>query len=160
MTLDSSAPAEAITRLDVRDILATGGEPFDLIMETAERVPAGGEFVLVAPFEPAPLVPHLRLRGFRQGLVSQGHDGVITRYHQTGVKAVSTLAEVSARWPATVPIFGKYGFDSCCGSVKTLEFASRAHGVDLQGLLAEVQEAVGPAGGGAAFPSPLSRRAP
>ena len=33
-------PSDTITRLDVRAILANGGEPFDLIIDTAERVQA------------------------------------------------------------------------------------------------------------------------
>lgn len=136
-------PTDTVTRLDVRPILAGGGEPFDLILETASRIPVGGELELVAPFDPVPLVPHLRLRGFRRGVIAEGHDGVVTRWHQTGVSAGSTLAEVSAAWPATVPVLGRHGFDMCCGSTKTLEFAAGAHGVDLQGLLAEVQEVVG-----------------
>ncbi len=136
-------PSDTITRLDVRAILANGGEPFDLIIDTAEHIPVGGELELVAPFEPVPLVPHLRSRGFRQGVVAEGHDGVVTRWHQTGVHARSTLAEVSSAWPETVPVLGKHGFDLCCGSGKTLEFAARAHGVDLQELLAELHAVVG-----------------
>ncbi len=135
-------PSDTITRLDVRAILANGGEPFDLIIETAEQIPVGGELELIAPFEPLPLVPHLRSRGFRQGVVAEGHDGVVTRWRQTGVNAQSTLADVSSTWPATTPVLGKHGFDLCCGSGKTLEFAARAHGVELQALLAELHEAI------------------
>jgi hypothetical protein len=135
--------SDTITRLDVRAILANGGEPFDLIINTAGQVPTGGELELIAPFEPLPLVPHLRTRGFRRGVVAEGHDGVVTRWHQTGLNAQSTLAEVSSTWPGTVPLLGKHGFDMCCGSGKTLEFAARAHGVDLQALLAELHEVVG-----------------
>lgn len=133
---------DSITRLDVRPILADGGEPFDLILDTSSRIPAGGELELIAPFDPLPLVPHLRLRGFRRGVVAEGADGVVTRWRQTGVTAQSTLAEVSGAWPATAPVLGRHGFDLCCGSGKSLEFAARAHGVDLQQLLAEVHEAL------------------
>lgn len=50
--------------LDVRPVLAAGGEPFVQIMETAERVPEGGSLVLIAPFEPVPLYSVLSGRGF------------------------------------------------------------------------------------------------
>ena len=133
---------DTVTRLDVRPILASGGEPFDLIIETADRIPPRGELELIAPFEPVPLVPHLRLRGFRPGVVAQGHDGVVTRWHQTGITSQSTLAEVSAAWPETAPVLGRHGFDLCCGGPKTLEFAARAHGVELQALLAELHESL------------------
>ena len=33
-------PSDTITRLDVRAILANGGEPFDLIIETAAQISA------------------------------------------------------------------------------------------------------------------------
>lgn len=136
-------PSDTTTRLDVRAILANGGEPFDLIIDTAGQVPTGGELELIAPFDPVPLTPHLRSRGFRRGVVAEGQDGVVTRWRQTGVNAQSTLAEVASAWPGTVVVLGRHGFDLCCGSGKTLEFAARAHGVDLQELLAELHEVVG-----------------
>ena len=50
--------------LDVRPILESGGEPLSLIVETAERIPAGGSLVVIAPFEPVPLYGALRQMGF------------------------------------------------------------------------------------------------
>ena len=134
---------DLLTRLDVRPILADGGEPFDLILETAARIPPGGELELVAPFDPVPLVPHLRLRGFRRGVVAEGHDGVVTRWRRTGVTAETSVAEAAASGPAAAAVLGRHGFDLCCGGPKTLTFAAQAHGVDLQTLLAELHEAAG-----------------
>lgn len=56
--------ADAAEVLDVRPVLAEGGEPFVQIMETAEHVPAGKSLVLIAPFEPVPLYQALGGRGF------------------------------------------------------------------------------------------------
>ena len=50
--------------LDVRPMLASGIEPLSEILATAERVPAGGSFIVIAPFEPLPLFGALRQTGF------------------------------------------------------------------------------------------------
>ena len=46
---------DEIVRLDVRERIRNGGEPFPLIMGAVGRLKAGQKFLLVAPFEPAPL---------------------------------------------------------------------------------------------------------
>jgi uncharacterized protein (DUF2249 family) len=56
--------AQATKTLDVRLILADGGEPFVLIMETAAPLRAGESLLLTAPFEPVPLYAALAQRGF------------------------------------------------------------------------------------------------
>lgn len=50
--------------LDVRPILAEGGEPFGVIRNAARKVPQGQQFVLEAPFEPLPLYAVLERQGF------------------------------------------------------------------------------------------------
>lgn len=56
--------AQATKFLDARPILADGGEPFVLIMETAVPLKTGETLLLIAPFEPAPLYAALGERGF------------------------------------------------------------------------------------------------
>lgn len=56
--------AYATKTLDVRPILAEGGEPFVLIMETAIPLHTGESLLLTAPFEPVPLYDVLFERGF------------------------------------------------------------------------------------------------
>lgn len=56
--------AQATKALDVRPILADGGEPFVLILETAVPLSAGESLLLIAPFEPVPLYAALAERGF------------------------------------------------------------------------------------------------
>jgi hypothetical protein len=50
--------------LDVRPILAEGGEPLGAIMRLAATVPPGGLLILDAPFDPAPLRRVLGNKGF------------------------------------------------------------------------------------------------
>ena len=54
----------ATPEVDVRPILAAGGEPLQDIMELAQATPPGGAFVVVAPFDPAPLRSLLAGSGF------------------------------------------------------------------------------------------------
>ncbi|MBI2265685.1 MAG: DUF2249 domain-containing protein [Armatimonadetes bacterium] len=57
--------------LDVRAIIASGQEPFDLIMETVKGLSAGEGLHLVAPFEPAPLLRILAGKGFSHALMEE-----------------------------------------------------------------------------------------
>jgi uncharacterized protein (DUF2249 family) len=51
--------------LDVRPSLAAGQEPFPQIMGAAEQLKnPGDQFLLIAPFEPAPLYGVLGRQGF------------------------------------------------------------------------------------------------
>jgi hypothetical protein len=50
--------------LDVRPILAEGGEPLGAIMRLAATVPPGGLLILDAPFDPVPLRRVLGSKGF------------------------------------------------------------------------------------------------
>ena len=51
--------------LDVRPVLAKKGDPFHLIIRTLKEVQAGQALHLVVGFEPKPLYPILRLKGWR-----------------------------------------------------------------------------------------------
>lgn len=50
--------------IDVRPALAAGDEPLEAIMNLAAATPPGGAFVVVAPFDPAPLRGLLAGGGF------------------------------------------------------------------------------------------------
>lgn len=56
--------APAVRDLDVRPILAKGGDPFSVIVKTATSLADGEALHLVAPFEPVPLYAVLRSMGF------------------------------------------------------------------------------------------------
>lgn len=72
---DISMPAlpadgpHAETAIDVRGIIAAGGEPLDEILRIASDMPAGGKFHVDAPFDPLPLREMLGQMGFRDSAV-------------------------------------------------------------------------------------------
>ena len=81
--MSSNAPSwksDAAEILDVRPILEQGGEPFVLVMETAERVPPGRSLVLTASFEPVPLYGALGSRGFSHATERVSDDEWIIRF--------------------------------------------------------------------------------
>lgn len=71
---------DAAETLDVRPVLAEGGEPFVEILEAAERITAGQSLVLIAPFEPAPLYGVLAGRGFSHATEHVGADEWVVRF--------------------------------------------------------------------------------
>lgn len=130
------APA---VRLDVRPVLASGGEPFEQIMSAAGRLPPGGTLELTAPFEPVPLYPVMRRRGFTGRAEVRGPAEWVVTFRDTGVAPTSTLTEIVSRVPAAAAVLTRHGLDLCCGGGKTLAFAARAHGINLDALLEELQ---------------------
>ncbi len=51
----SSAPSGPVTELDVRPVIADGGEPFRMIMDAVEGLPPGAVLRIRSPFDPRPL---------------------------------------------------------------------------------------------------------
>lgn len=129
--------------LDVRPILAAGEEPLELILETAAEVPEGNVLEITAPFEPVPLYSVLADRGFVHRTEMRGVDEFVVWFTQTGITAESTVAEVYDGHPAAAPVLAEHGLDLCCGGGHTLEFAARAHGLEPEQLVAQLQAALG-----------------
>ncbi|HWO89012.1 MAG TPA: DUF542 domain-containing protein [Gemmatimonadales bacterium] len=134
--------------LDVRPILAEGGEPFADIMAAADRVAPGGVLVITAPFEPVPLYGVMSKRGFGHRTTAVGAAEFVVRFTRLDITETSTVAEVYGRFPSTAPVLARHGLDLCCGGAKQLGFVAEAHGLELPRLLAELQDAaLGGAGG-------------
>jgi uncharacterized protein (DUF2249 family) len=74
---------EAVTTLDVRQDLERGDEPFVRIMTVAQQVGAGQTFVLIAPFEPAPLYEVLGGQGFTHETLSLAPDAWYVRFQRS-----------------------------------------------------------------------------
>jgi iron-sulfur cluster repair protein YtfE (RIC family) len=53
-----------------------------------------------------------------------------------------TVSEIYARFPAALPVLAKYRIDLCCGGCHSLEVVAEKHGLDLQVLLRELNEAL------------------
>jgi uncharacterized protein (DUF2249 family) len=131
-----------VTRLDVRTILAAGGEPLDLILTTAGQMAPGGTLQLTAPFEPVPLYAVMQRRGFSRTTEARGPAEWVVTFRDTGIPSTATLAAIAERYPAAREVLGRHGLDLCCGGAKTLAFAASAHGLNLDGLLGELHGAV------------------
>jgi hypothetical protein len=133
--------AGPVTSLDVRAALAMGEEPFEAIMTAVAALPADGVLELTAPFAPVPLYKVMAERGFAYRTEMRGSAEYLVRFAPTGILPSTPVKDVLARHPATAPILAEAGFDCCCGGKHPLEFAARAHGVDLQPLLLRLQAA-------------------
>ena len=62
--------------IDVRPIIASGGEPLREILAAADSIPEGGRLVVIAPFEPMPLYGVMRQMGFSHASASDSTGGV------------------------------------------------------------------------------------
>lgn len=58
-------PAARFRSLDVRPILAAGGEPLPLIRRRVDELGPGDGLLVIAPFLPSPLIELLGAEGFR-----------------------------------------------------------------------------------------------
>lgn len=129
------------TVLDVRPMLAAGGEPFDVILDAARKIGVGATLELVAPFDPVPLYAVLDRMGFTAGSETMPDGSFVVRFRQTGIAPATTVAQVAELAPAAVEVLGRHGIDLCCGGPKPLEFVATAHGVPLPRLISALREA-------------------
>lgn len=53
-----------------------------------------------------------------------------------------TVSEIYARFPAALPVLAKFKIDLCCGGRHSLQLVAEKHGLDLQVLLRELEEAL------------------
>lgn len=58
-----------------------------------------------------------------------------------------TINEIVARFPQTVAVFNRFGFDTCCGGGITIAEAARRDGVDATLVRRALEDVLG--GGGA-----------
>lgn len=57
------------------------------------------------------------------------------------INAEVKVAEIAARYPATIKVFQKHHIDFCCGGKMPLADACSRHGIDTEALLAELRAA-------------------
>jgi uncharacterized protein (DUF2249 family) len=98
--LDRS-PESARVRLDVREDIRAGREPFARIMTAVDELLPDGVLVLRAPFEPAPLYRVLGRRGFAHWTECLGPDDWVVWFFRAS--ETSESAEAAAAPPATPP---------------------------------------------------------
>ena len=57
------------------------------------------------------------------------------------IDQTSSVNEVISRYPATIPVFNRFGLDTCCGGGAPIIDAARRDGADLGALLDELRKA-------------------
>lgn len=60
----------------------------------------------------------------------------------TPVDPAMTINEIVARHPETIPVFNRFGMDTCCGGGVSVYDAARRDGIDVETVLAALREAV------------------
>jgi regulator of cell morphogenesis and NO signaling len=53
-----------------------------------------------------------------------------------------TIKEIVARFPETIPVFRRFGLDTCCGGGVRIEEAAQRDGLDAADVLAAVRLAL------------------
>jgi iron-sulfur cluster repair protein YtfE (RIC family) len=53
-----------------------------------------------------------------------------------------TINEIVARYPATIPVFNRFGMDTCCGGGVSVYDAARRDGIDVEAVLVALREVV------------------
>ena len=53
-----------------------------------------------------------------------------------------TVGHVLGSHPATAAVFARFGLDTCCGSILTVEEAAHRHGLDSVALCAALRAAI------------------
>lgn len=139
---DEMMEMENTVSLDVRPVLAAGEEPFNMIMEAAGRIVEGGVLEVIAPFEPIPLYRVLSQQGFGHRTEMREPDAFVVQFARTRITSDAIARDVFERYPSTARVFADHGLDLCCGGDESLAFAAQAHGVELDALLTELQDAV------------------
>lgn len=61
--------------------------------------------------------------------------------NETAIDPTWSVNEVIARFPSTIPVFNKFGLDTCCGGGAPISDAAHRDGADLDALLGELRKA-------------------
>ncbi len=132
--------------LDVRTVAPPSRHP--KIFAAWEDLPVGGKLKLVNDHDPKPL--YYVFRAERDGefewtpleegpqVWSVAIKRVAARKPAALITLELTVNEVAARYPQAQEVLMRHGLDMCCGGVHPLRMAAKAHGVDEQALLREL----------------------
>lgn len=69
----------------------------------------------------------------------------MTRVHAEtngAITSAETVNELVARLPQVLPVLQRFGIDTCCGGALPLPTVAEHHTLDLQALLAALNDAV------------------
>jgi len=51
-----------------------------------------------------------------------------------------TINEIVAAYPETIPVFNRFGLDTCCGGGVCVDEAARRDGIDAEPIVAALNE--------------------
>lgn len=54
----------------------------------------------------------------------------------------ATINEIVAAHPETIPVFNRFGFDTCCGGGVRVADAARRDGIDVGAVIAALNDAL------------------
>jgi uncharacterized protein (DUF2249 family) len=92
--------------LDVRPILADGGEPFQAIMAAVESLSPGQGLTLLAPFKPQPLFTVMERKGFLHRVSELEGGDFEVRFTPRGTEVLASEdIEDGDEWPEPVKAF-------------------------------------------------------
>lgn len=57
--------------------------------------------------------------------------------------AALTINEIVAAHPETIPVFNRFGFDTCCGGGVRVDEAAQRDGIDVGDVIAALTEVLG-----------------
>ncbi len=60
----------------------------------------------------------------------------------TGLDTTMTINEIVARFAETMPVFNRFGMDTCCGGGVTVDEAARRDGIEAEAVYAALHEAI------------------
>jgi uncharacterized protein (DUF2249 family) len=90
----------ATVKLDVREDIRNGREPFGKVMQTVASLKASEQLLLIAPFEPAPLYAVLAQQGFsHQSKPTATGDWEVLFTRGPGVSADPSVTTASSQQP-------------------------------------------------------------
>lgn len=108
-----------VVRLDVREDLKRGREPFSRILQTVSGLRENEDLLLIAPFEPTPLFRVLSQQGF-------SHQARTTAEGDCEVLFTRASSEPGAAAPAAAPAASpRQPQQAACTGVPTLEVDAR-----------------------------------
>jgi uncharacterized protein (DUF2249 family) len=88
-------PAEQLVQLDVRTMLAAGGDPLALIQRTVKELQPGQVLQIINTFEPVPLIRLLERQGFGVYVKAAASDRIETFFFREGAAAPAPPPAVS-----------------------------------------------------------------
>jgi hypothetical protein len=75
-----------------------------------------------------------------QADLDQSSGAIVPHVHQLDTSL--TINEIVAQYPETIAAFNRFGMDTCCGGVITVEEATRRDGINADDVVAELRQVV------------------